>query len=145
MTVPPQEVPLTPPADRYGSRRRPRWLPPVLLVVVLLAGLGLAITGYRNYGSPPIEGRQTAFRVIDNGSVEITFQVVRKEPQRPAMCIVRARSIDGDETGRKEVYLPPGPRSALANTVLKTSRRPVTGEVFGCSYEVPSYLVPTTG
>lgn len=112
--------------------------------MVALAGLGLAIAGYRNLGSPPIEGRQTAFRVIDDGSVEVTFQVVRREPARAAVCIVRARSEDGDETGRKEVYLAPGPANTLASTVLRTSRRPVTGEVFGCSYEVPAYLVPTT-
>jgi hypothetical protein len=83
--------------------------------------------------------------VIDDGSVRVTFQVVRRQPDRAAVCIVRARSIDGDETGRKEVYVPPGPRSVLAETVLRTSRRPVTGEVFGCSYEVPGYLAPTTG
>jgi hypothetical protein len=28
----------------------------------------------------------------------------------------------------------------LASTVLRTSRRAVTGEVFGCSYDVPAYL-----
>jgi hypothetical protein len=120
-------------------------LPALLLVAVVLAGLGVAVVGYRNLGSPPIEGRQTAFRVIDDGSVRVTFQVVRRQPDRAAVCIVRARSIDGDETGRKEVYVPPGPRSVLAETVLRTSRRPVTGEVFGCSYEVPGYLAPTTG
>jgi Domain of unknown function (DUF4307) len=68
--------------------------------------------------------------------------VVRQEPQRPAVCIVRARSQDGDETGRKEVYVPPGGDSVLASTLLRTSRRPVTGEVYGCSYDVPPYLAP---
>ena len=133
------------PVDRYGTRRSPRWVPVVLFVVVVLAALGLAVAGYRNFGSPPLEGRQTAFLVVDDGSVRITFQVVREQPQRPAVCIVRARSDDGDETGRKEVFVAPGSRSVLVETVLRTSRRPVTGEVFGCSYEVPGYLVPTTG
>lgn len=111
----------------------------------MLAGLGVSIVGYRNLGPQPIEGRQTAFRVLDDGSVRITFQVVRRQPERPAVCIARARSVDGDETGRKEVFVPPGQRSVLAETVLRTSRRPVTGEIFGCSYEVPEYLAPTTG
>jgi Domain of unknown function (DUF4307) len=141
--VPPPVPPL--PEDRYGTRRRPRWVLPLLVAAVLLAGLGVAIVGYRSIGSPPIEGRQTAFQVIDDGSVWIRFQVVRKQPERPAVCIVRARSRDGEETGRKEVYVPAGARSVLAETVLRTSRRPVTGEVFGCSYEVPAYLAPATG
>jgi len=111
----------------------------------VIVGLVVAVAGYRNLGSPPIEGRQTAFHVVDDGSVRVTFQVVRTRPERPAVCIVRARSADGDETGRKEVLIAPGPRSVLAETVLRTSRRAVTGEVFGCSYEVPEYLTSTTG
>jgi Domain of unknown function (DUF4307) len=114
----------------------------VLLGLVMVAALGLAIVGYRNFGSPPIQGRQTAFLVLDEGSVRVTFQVVRDQPERPAVCIIRARSVDGDETGRKEVFVPPGPRSVLAETVVRTSRRAVTGEVFGCSYDVPLYLIP---
>lgn len=112
----------------------------MLTVVVALAGLGLAVAAYRNLGSPPIEGRQTAFRVTGDSTVEVSFQVVRAQPERPAVCIVRARADDGDETGRKEVYIPPGSRSVVEKTVLRTSRRPVTGEVFGCSYDVPAYL-----
>jgi len=116
----------------------------VLLTLVVAAAFGLAIVGYRNFGSPPIEGRQTGYLVLDDSSVQVTFEVVRKQPERPAVCIVRARSKDGDETGRKEVFVPAGVRSVVAETVLRTSRRAVTGEVFGCSYEVPSYLVPAT-
>jgi Domain of unknown function (DUF4307) len=118
-------------------------VPAALLVAVVAAGLAVAVTGFRNLGSPPIEGRQTAFRVVDDGTVEVTFQVVREQPRRDAVCIVRARSEDGDETGRKEVFVPAGAPSVLARTVLRTSRRPVTGEVFGCSYDVPAYLDPS--
>ncbi len=138
------------PEGRYGPRRDRRWLPawavswvqPVLLVLVVAAGLVVAVVGYRNLGTAPIEGAATAFEVLDDHSVRVTFEVVRDQPSRPAVCIVRARSVDGDETGRKEVYVPPGGRSELASTVLRTSRRPVTGEVFGCSYQVPVYLRP---
>ena len=140
------------PEGRYGPRRDghrlPGWVAKraqlMLLVLVVAAGLVVTVVGYRNLGTAPIEGAGTAFAVLDDHSVRVTFEVVRDEPGRPAVCIVRARSVDGDETGRKEVFIAPGPRSVIAETVLRTSRRPVTGEVFGCSYEVPSYLVPTT-
>lgn len=138
------------PEGRYGPRRDGRrlpgwaanWAPPVLLALVVAAGLVVAVVGYRNLGPAPIEGTETAFEVLDDHAVRVTFQVVRNEPSRPGVCIVRARSVDGDETGRKEVYVSPGDRSELASTVLRTSRRPVTGEVFGCSYQVPVYLRP---
>lgn len=144
-TTRPTDQPADRPADRYGARRAPRWLPVLLLVLVVIAGAGLAVLAYRNFGSPPIEGRQTAFRVLDDASVRITFQVVRRQPERAAVCIVRARSRDGDETGRKEVLVPAGAASVVIDTVLRTSRRPVTGEVFGCSYDVPAYLTPSAG
>jgi|SRR5829696_796667 len=134
----------TRPAGRYGDRRTPRWLPAVLLVTVIAVGTAVAVLGYRNLASPPIHAEQVGFEVIDDGSVDVRFRVVRDQPQRAAVCIVRARSRDGDETGRKEVYVPPGAPSVLASTVLRTSRRPVTGEVFGCSYDVPPYLDPGT-
>jgi len=51
------------------------------------------------------------------------------------------RSVqDGDEAGRREVLVRPGGDTVRATTVLKTSKPPVTGEVFGCSYQVPAYL-----
>jgi len=66
--------------------------------------------------------------------------VVRQTPEQPVVCIVRARAEDGDEAGRREVLVAPGADTVRATTVLRTSKVPVTGEVFGCSYQVPAYL-----
>jgi hypothetical protein len=112
----------------------------VLLAVVLIVALGVAVVAYRNLGSQPIDGQQTAFQVLDDHSVRIDFQVRRDHPDQPADCVVRARSQDGDEAGRKEVLVPSGAIVVNLSTVLRTSKRPVTGEVYGCSYQVPSYL-----
>lgn len=131
------------PAGRYGSRsgrKPPRWVFWTLLTVVLVTALVLAVVGYRNLGTQPIEARQAAFQVLDDHAVRITFEVSRDHPEQPADCIVRSRSADGDETGRKEVYVPAGGEIMTLSTVLRTSKRPVTGEVYGCSYHVPSYL-----
>jgi hypothetical protein len=133
------------PEGRYGKPRRPlpawaRWSLPVVAVGI---GLLVAVVGYRNLGSQPVEARQTAFRVLDPGSVEITFEVVRQTPDQAVVCIVRARSDDGDEAGRREVYVAPGRGTERETTVLRTSKPPVTGEVFGCSYQVPPYLSTT--
>lgn len=131
------------PAHRYGSRgrRRPRrWVYWVLLGAFLVVGFVLAVVAYRNLGSKPVEGQQTAFAVLGDDRVKISFEVRRDHPEKPADCIVRARSQDGDESGRKEVYVPPDGVVTNLSTVLRTSKRPVTGEVYGCSYQVPSYL-----
>jgi hypothetical protein len=115
---------------------------PVLVTLVALAGLGVAAVAYHNLGDASLTGSQTSFAVLDDGSVRISLEVTRTDPGRAADCIVRARARDGDEVGRKEVYVPPGPAASSLTTVLRTSRRPVTGEVYGCSFTIPPYLLP---
>ncbi|QFZ24011.1 DUF4307 domain-containing protein [Saccharothrix syringae] len=130
------------PEGRYGKTRRPApgWARWSLAVIAVLVGALVAWIGYRNLGTQPVEAKQTAFQVVDDATVEITFEVVRQTPERPVVCIVRARSGDGDEAGRREVLVPAGADTVRETTVLKTSKPPVTGEVFGCSYQVPQYL-----
>ncbi len=113
------------------------------IVVALLVGLAVAVVGYRNIASPPIDAQRLGFTLLDESSMEIQFGVTRKDPSRPGVCLVRARSLDGDETGRKEVYVPPGQARMVLSTVVRTSRPPVTGDVYGCSLRVPAYLRPS--
>jgi hypothetical protein len=120
------------PEGRYGSRtltRRRRWAAPVAALLVVLAGLVVAVIGYRNLGSTPV----------------LSLSVIRDDPSQPAACIVRARSRDGEETGRKEVYVPPAAGPIVLTTIVRTSRPPVTADVYGCSLAVPPYLVPAPG
>lgn len=132
------------PAGRYGSRSTNGGLPGWARATVLAAGIGvgviLAIALYLTFGSQPIEGKQISYSVLNDGAVQVDLEVTRETPQRPAMCIVRARSKDGDEVGRKEVFVAPGAGTVTLTTVLRTSKRPVTGEVDVCSYQVPPYL-----
>ncbi|SDP18754.1 protein of unknown function [Actinopolyspora xinjiangensis] len=131
------------PEGRYGARgsgrggRWPAW-PAIALVIVL--GVALSVLAYRNFGSAPIEGKASRFDIRGENSVHITLEVRRDEPARPAECVVRSRGVSGKEAGRKEVYIPPGETTTYRETVLTTSESPVTGEVFGCSYDVPNYL-----
>jgi Domain of unknown function (DUF4307) len=144
------------PEGRYGSRssgRTRRWTALVGLPLALLAGLVAAVIGYYNLGSPPVQGEALSFVLLDlldaetapqpgTYGVELRFNVIREDSSRPAVCIVRARSRDGEETGRKEIYVPPAAGPIVLTTVVRTSRPPVTADVYGCSLAVPSYLVP---
>ncbi len=144
------------PEGRYGSRGvgpRRRWVAPVGLLLAVLAGLVIAVIGYRNLGSTPVQGEALGFTLLDTTpgtnpetyGAELRLNVVRDDPSRPAVCIVRARSRDGEETGRKEIYVPPAAGPIVLTTVVLTSRPPVTADVFGCSLAVPPYLVPAPG
>ncbi len=136
--------------DRYGARprrasRRTYW---VIGAVALVVSGAVAWIGYQNLGTAPIATQATSFVNLPDDRMRMRFDVTRDAPERPAVCIVRVRVLDGSEGGRKEVYVPPGASTTTVTTVITSSGEPVTADVFGCSYQVPAYLskhMPPTG
>jgi hypothetical protein len=133
------------PQGRYPSARTPqsrrRWFL-VLTGAVILAGLLVAWLGYQRFSDADISGEASGYDILDDTSVEVKFTVNRKDPTVPATCVVRARSRDGAETGRREVYVPASKDGQLAmSAIVRTSAPPAVGEVYGCSDTVPPYLV----
>jgi uncharacterized protein DUF4307 len=134
------------PAARYGrqrlSRRTRRWIAIGLTVLVLVAGVVIAVIASQRFGAGDVKGELGGYQIVDNETVEVTISVTRDDPSRPVVCIVRARSIDGSETGRREVLVPPSTQATVqVTTIVKASRPPVVGDVYGCGTDVPSYLV----
>ena len=134
------------PAARYGrqrlSRRTRRWTAIGLTVAVLAAGAAIAIVAFKRLGSADVKGELGGYQLVDHETVSVTISVTRADPSRPVVCIVRARSLDGSETGRREVLVPPSAQATVqVTTIVKSSRPPVVGDVYGCGTEVPSYLV----
>lgn len=133
------------PQGRYPTERSPksrrRWFV-VLTVLVVAAGVLIAWVGYQRFSDPDISGEASGYQIIDSSTVEVKFTVNRKDPSKPATCVVRARSKDGSETGRREIYVPPAGSSQLSmSTLVRTSAPPAVGEVYGCADSVPDYLV----
>jgi hypothetical protein len=134
------------PAARYGrqrlTRRQRRWIAGGLTMLVLAAGMTIAIIASGRFGSVGVEGELGGYRLVDDETVEVTISVTRDDPSQPVACIVRARSIDGSETGRREVLVPPSAQKTVqVTTAVKSSKPPVVGDVYGCGTDVPSYLV----
>jgi hypothetical protein len=134
------------PAARYGrqrlSRRTRRWIAIGLTVLVLVAGVVIAVIASQRFGTGDVKGELGGYQIVDDETVEVTISVTRDDPSRPVVCIVRARSIDGSETGRREVLVPPSTQTTVqVTTIVKASRPPVVGDVYGCGTDVPSYLV----
>jgi hypothetical protein len=134
------------PADRYGrqrlSRSNRRWIAIGLTVLVLAIGVGIAVIASQRLGTGEVKGELGGYQLVDNETVQVTITVTRDDPSRPVVCIVRARSIDGSEAGRREVLVPPSTQQTVqVTTVVKASRPPVVGDVYGCGTDVPSYLV----
>lgn len=124
------------------SRRGKRLLLAGLAVLVVAAGVAIAVVGAQRFGTQEVEGELGAYRLIDGQTVEVTVSVTRDDPSQPVVCIVRARSKDGSETGRREFLVPPSEATTVqVTTIVKSSRPPVIGDVYGCGTDVPPYLV----
>jgi hypothetical protein len=106
------------------------------VALVLLVGLGVAYYAYTKFSVKPVEGSQLSFDIVDESTMSIRFSVTRENPEQPAVC------IDGSETGRREVYIPPESSSTTVEltTDVTTSSPPAVGDVYGCSLDVPEYL-----
>ena len=139
------ETPLPRPEARYGrsrltrvSRRR---VAIGLAVLVVAAGVLVAVIGYQRLGTSDVTGSLAGYRVIDDETASVIISVTRSDPSRPVDCIVRVRSKDGSETGRREVLVPPsGQATVQVTTTVKSSKPPVMADIYGCGTNVPGYL-----
>ncbi len=139
------ESPKLPPESRYGHRAPAatrRRIAIALGALVLAAGVVVAVLGYQRFEGNDVEGSIGAYEVLDDQTVSVTISVTRKDPARPASCIVRARSRDGAETGRREILIPPSEsKTVQVTTTVKSYKRPFVGDIYGCGINVPSYLI----
>jgi Domain of unknown function (DUF4307) len=141
------EAPIARPEARYGrsrlSRVSRRRVVIGLAVLVVAAGLAIAVIGYQRLGTSDVTGSLAGYRVVDNETASVTISVTRSEPSRPVDCIVRVRATDGSETGRREVLVPPSEAATVqVTTTVKSSRPPVMADIYGCGTDVPAYLRP---
>ncbi len=133
------------PQARYGrprlSHAARRRVAVVLAAVVLALGALVAVIGYRRLGTGDVRGTLAGYQIIDDETVSVTISVTRSDPARPVDCIVRARSDDGSETGRREVLIPPAAAATVqVTTIVKSSKPPVMGDIYGCGTDIPGYL-----
>jgi hypothetical protein len=134
------------PVARYGRQSLPsrnrRWILVALAALVVVAGVIIAVAAWHKFANSDVKGELTAYELVDDDTVSVTIGVTRPDPSRPVVCIVRARSKDGSETGRREILVAPSTQKTVQVTAtVKASKPPVVGDVYGCGTDVPSYLV----
>jgi hypothetical protein len=134
------------PTARYGrqklSSRTRRRVVIGLFLLIVTAGVVIALVAFQRFGTGDVKGELGGYKIVDDETVAVTITVTRSDPSVPAVCIVRARSINGDETGRREILVPPSTAtSVVIDAVVKSSKPPVVGDIYGCGIDVPPYLV----
>lgn len=134
------------PTARYGrqklSRRTRRRVVIGLFLLIVTAGVVIALIAFQRFGTGDVKGELGGYKIVDDETVAVTITVTRSDPSVPAVCIVRARSINGDETGRREILVPPSTAtSVVIDAAVKSTKPPVVGDIYGCGIDVPPYLV----
>jgi len=141
------QAPVPRPEARYGrprlSRSSRRRIAIGLPVLIVAAGVVVAVVGYQRLGTSDVSGSLAGYQLVDDETASVTISVTRSNPSRPVDCIVRVRSKDGSETGRREVLVPPSDQATVqVTTTVKSVQRPAMADIYGCGVNVPGYLRP---
>jgi hypothetical protein len=134
--------------ERYTRTRRPASggvgskALALVLGVAFVGAVGVAaFQVFRSTTDKDVVGTLMGYSIVDDSTMSIEFTVARDNPAAAAVCIIRARSQDGSETGRREVYIAPSPNVTVHVTAeVRTSQPPAVGALYGCGSEVPGYL-----
>jgi hypothetical protein len=123
------------PPGRYG-RRRDRRRPTALIIfgaLVLAASVLIAVRFYDRYGNPDYDPQIVGWTDVTPASMTIEF-TVRVPAGGAARCLLRARSYDGAEVGRRTVTVtaPAGSTTAEGKEPVPTTARASHGDVLRC-------------
>jgi hypothetical protein len=124
------------PADRYGraaSQRTRRLVigAGILVVLAVVAWFGWA--AYASRGSAT--GTDIGFRVVNDASVDVTFDVT-KPAGKTATCVIEALDSGFAVVGTTRVQIGPSTHGVARQTVtVRTTNRATTGRVDSCSVD----------
>ena len=124
--------------DRYGinahrnSAARTSWRWVALLLAVI--GLPWLFWSAWHHSNPEFRTSLVSFRTIDDRSMEITFDITRRDPSRPLTCTVNARDFDNNVVGEKDVaVVGGGPKLMRQRVEIPTRIRAVSAEILRCN------------
>ncbi len=124
-----------PPPGRYGPTAAPRSrrLLVAAFAILGLAGVGLAAWLGLRVGVVPVDWDDIGFRIDGDDAMEVTFDVTRPDPSRPASCVVEALNASHAQVGvvTVEVAASEATRVRLT-TPVRTSELAVSGTVRSC-------------
>lgn len=125
------------PPGRYGRRRdgrRHRLLPVIFGVLVLAVSVLASVRLYeQSGGGPEYDPQIVGWSEVTDSSMTIEF-TVRVPAGGSAVCVLRARTYEGAEAGRREVSVSAGSgeREIRAEERVPTDARAAVGDVVRC-------------
>lgn len=142
--------PIARPVERYGAARRPlnpstnRWTGRAIIIAILVVAV-LTVVFFAQFvmqrQDTDVSATMSNFQRVDDNHLAMRVDVSRDDPGKPAYCIVTAIDYDKAEVGRRDVILPAGGDKVQRLEVeIPTRDVPVSGSIYGCSSQLPSFL-----
>lgn len=136
------------PEARYGSPRSPKApsglsgkIIAIVSVIVLIAFILVFARFIMNRDDRSVTVEMISHERIDDQTMRLWVDVTRDNVDDPSYCIVTSLNYGMAEVGRRELLIEPGGDQIQRFEVDIPSRDlPVSGGVYGCSTEIPSYL-----
>lgn len=118
---------------RYGvSKKKPlsRWLALALLIV----GIPWLIWSAWHHSNPEIRTSLVSFNPIDEESIDITFDLTRRDPSISMLCTVVARDIEKNVVGERDISIAPSTMKLTRYTAkIPTRLRAVNADILRCA------------
>lgn len=120
---------------RYGGGKRLSWKIPALIALVV--GLPWLIWSATNHSLPEIRYTLISFstdKTSTTPSIEITYEVARRNPEIPVTCTLVARDIDKNIVGEIVDQFPASNKSVITHvTRIPARSTPVNAAVIRCA------------
>jgi len=119
--------------DRYGRDRRPKWLFPIVAVILIGIGVAWSVWAALAQVDKPISAQLYGYDVTSDHQIGMTVEVHRTDGGK-AVCSVYAQGLDHSIVGERDVEIPESDeKTVLVKTTVETERRAVTGVLKGCA------------
>ena len=118
---------------RYPRPRTPRPLLVAMIGIGVAVALAWLIWAALFHSRPVVASQVSAFTVVSDTAIDVTFTVDRRDPAQPVTCRVLAQAADFSPVGEQQVAVP-GTTARVVNQklTLVTLRRAATATVEGC-------------
>jgi hypothetical protein len=116
---------------RYGERPRKNWK--FLAIAIMAIGLPWLMWSAWFHSNPETRVTLVSFRPIDARSIEITFEIDRRDPQVAHICTLIARDYEKNVVGEVDINVPSSSSNPTQITeVIQTRLTAVNAGVLEC-------------
>ena len=117
--------------NRYGEASPGYWK--FLAIIVLAIGLPWLIWSAWYHSNPETRVTLVSFRPIDDRSIEITFDLDRRDSNSPHICTLIVRDYEKNVVGEIELAVPASPTNPTQiTTTIPTRLKAVNAGVLEC-------------